>query len=119
MDDKIQLDYELAAVLLDTYGCDPQQLGYYDWVELVYRLRLFLRRNGAKAPPIGAIADKMCKDRRLTRREFCRRLECVAAPLLAADATLWRALCGSAPADVTVWDAAIYAARFLEGFGAS
>lgn len=38
--EKDELDYMLSANLLDAFGCDSSKKAYYDFVELVYKIRL-------------------------------------------------------------------------------
>lgn len=109
-----QIDYELTANLLDAFDCNDRRKGYYDFVELVYRIRLFLRENAGKVPPIAAIVDEMCKERNQPRRGFYGNIRQVIAPLLSADDDFWLTLGGKMPEKMTVGAVAKYLARIFE-----
>lgn len=112
-----QFDYELTANLLDAFDCNDRRKGYYDFVELVYRIRLFLRESGGKEPPIAAIVDEMCKERNQPRRGFYGNIRRAIAPLLAADEDFWLTLGGKMPEKMTVGGVAKYLAQIFENHG--
>lgn len=112
--EKDELDYMLTANLLDAFGCDSSKKAYYDFVELVYRFRLEMRKNPGKEPPTAEIVAEMCKARRQPRRGFYGNIRRCIAPLLAADEDFWLTLGGKKPEKMTVGGVAKYLARIFE-----
>lgn len=107
-------DYKLTGDLLDAFGCDSSKKAYYDFVEIVYKMRLKLRQNPQCTAIIAEIVDEMCKSRKMPRWGFYGNIRRVIAPLLEADAEFWETLGGKMPKKMTVGHVALYLAQVFE-----
>lgn len=112
--EKDYADYAMTANLLDAFGCDSKKAAYYDFVELVYKMRLKLRENPENTSIISDIVMEMCKSRKMPRRGFYGNIRRVIAPLLEADAEFWETLGGKIPRKMTVGHVALYLAQIFE-----
>lgn len=112
--DKDFEDYKLTGDLLDAFGCDSSKKGYYDFVEIVYRMRLKLRENPQNTAIIAEIVDEMYKSRKMPRRGFYGNIRRVIAPLLESDSEFWETLGGKLPKKMTVGHVALYLAQVFE-----
>lgn len=117
--EKDERDYAMTGNLLDAFGCDDRQRGFYDFVELVYRMRIFLRETPQKDPPTAQIVHEMCKIRKQPRRGFYGNIRRAIKPLLDADEDFFISLGGKMPEKMTVGALAKYLARIFESAGGS
>lgn len=112
--EKDYADYAMTANLLDAFGCDSKKAAYYDFAELVYKMRLKLRKNPENTSIISEIVMEMCKTKKIPRRFFYHSINCVIAPLLAADDDFWETLGGKKPRKMTAGYVALYLAQIFE-----
>lgn len=112
--EKDMREYALTGELLDAFGCNDRLRGFYDFVELVYRMRLFLRKTPQKDPPTAQIVHEMCKIRKQPLRGFYGNIRRAIAPLLCADADFWQSFSGKVPEKMTVGSVAKCLARKFE-----
>lgn len=110
-------DYSITSNLLDAFDCNSQSKGYYDFVELVYRVRLKWREKGEIYPVLHTIVDEMCKERNEPLRFFYANIRRACSPLLDADEDFYTSLGGKKPERRTVGCIANYLAQIFE-FGA-
>ena len=117
--EKDKRDYAMTGNLLDAFDCDDRKKGYYDFVDLVYRIRLKMRENPQKEPTTSDIVEEMCKERRQPRRGFYGNIRRAIKPLLDADEDFFISLGGKMPEKMTVGELAKYRARIFENEGLS
>lgn len=116
---KDERDYAMTGNLLDAFGCNDRLRGFYDFVELVYRIRLKIRENPQKESTTADIVEEMCKERRQPRRGFYGNIRRAIKPLLDADEDFFISLGGKMPEKMTVGALAKYLARIFESEGGS
>jgi len=112
-----QRDYNLAGELLDAFGCSCSSRSYFDFVELVYRIRIRIRENSGKNIYNGDIVQKMCEERSTLPFGFYAGIRRCIKPLLEADEDFWRSLCGRVPKKFTVGEVAQMLADTFEKQG--
>ena len=114
LSDKAFADYSLTSNLLDAFDFNSKHKGYYDFVELVYRVRLKWREKGEIYPVLHLIVAEMCKERNQPRVGFYGNIRRACAPLLNADDDFWVSLGGKKPKKRTVGGIANYLAQIFE-----
>lgn len=112
--EKDERDYAQAGNVLDILGCDDTKAGFYDFVELVYKIRLKIRKEPQYEPTTGDIVYEMCKTRKQHQRGFYANIRKVIKPLLDADEAFFLSLGRKKPEKMTVGEVAKYLAYVFE-----